>query len=177
MATIREIPDLPNVSWRDPDDHPMEDRTVRHSRFPMPLVALVSGVAILLAIIVGLAHAKKQNPPQPTAVQIQFTNVSITPAALADSVYLDAMLHNASSSDITGVQVNATFLGANGASLGTGNAAVQSVTDGTIIHKLNDRPIKPNESRPVRMYFEHNPGGWNHEVPDLTVTTVRGTTQ
>jgi len=36
-------------------------------------------------------------------------------------------------------------------------------------------PIKPNEARSVQIYFEHSPS-WNHEVPQLTVTIVTGTT-
>ena len=41
---------------------------------------------------------------------------------------------------------------------------------------LTQSPIKSNEARPIRIYFERAPKGWNRQIPELTVTTVTGTT-
>jgi hypothetical protein len=68
--------------------------------------------------------------------------------------------------------VNAQFLNKTGGELGTQTAVVQGLeSGGTTTRELAVSPIKPNEARSVRIYFEHTPKGWNHEVPQLTVTT------
>jgi hypothetical protein len=74
------------------------------------------------------------------------------------------------------VQVEAQFLGRNGPVLATETRPVESLTGATSSANLSQAPIKPNESRPVRIYFEHTPVGWNHRLPQLTVTNVTGTT-
>jgi hypothetical protein len=94
---------------------------------------------------------------------------------VGDSLYLDAMLRNVGNTEITGVQVNAQFLNGNGASAGNEDGVVQNSSGGTT-QDLTQAPIKPNDSRPVRIYFAHTPKGWNHEVPSLTVKNVTATT-
>jgi hypothetical protein len=37
-------------------------------------------------------------------------------------------------------------------------------------------PIKPNDSRNVRIAFTNVPQTWNHQLPDLSVSTVTATT-
>jgi hypothetical protein len=172
-----------NLPRRPKDDHARVE-IVKKSKFPWPVITLIAGAALLLAIIVVLPRAPRaknvptgaQIPQQPTASQIQLTNVRIVPAPLGDALYLEAVLHNAGNTEITGVEVNAKFIGANGVAAGNLNAAVQALFGGTASEDLTQAPIKPDESRPVRIYFEHTPRGWNHQVPALTVTTVTGTT-
>lgn len=89
---------------------------------------------------------------------------------------MTGILHNTGDTVITGVQVQAEFLGRNGPVLDTPTVPVQSLADRTNPHDLTRSPIKPNESRPVRIYFQHTPPGWNHQMPELTVTMVTGTT-
>lgn len=91
-------------------------------------------------------------PRQPTGEQIQLTQVQTVPSPVGDSLYLNAMLHNAGNSAITGAQVNAQFVGANGAIAGSTTGTVQAVFGGTSSEDLTKAPIKPNESRPVRIY-------------------------
>ena len=94
-------------------------------------------------------------------------------------MYLMGILHNTGDTVITGVQVEAQFLGRNGPILETLRAPVQGFVGGagaTTAQDLTQAPIKPNDSRPIRIYFEHTPRGWNHQLPQLTVTAVTGTT-
>jgi Protein of unknown function (DUF3426) len=184
MATNPKLPDYPDIPPRRSADQHGKVQMIRQSKFPWPLLGLIAGAALLIAIIAVLPkspHVSRtpsaaQVPPQPTAEQIQLTNVQIAPAPVGDSLYLNAILHNAGDTAITGVQVNAQFMSANGAVVGNTNGAVQAVFGGTSSEDLTQAPIKPNESRPVRIYFEHTPKSWNHQVPQLTVTTVTGTT-
>jgi hypothetical protein len=69
-------------------------------------------------------------------------------------------------------------MGNNGEVLETQTRPVQGVSgDGTgPVEDFTKSPIKPNQSRPFRVYFEHTPAGWNKETPALRITTVTGTT-
>jgi hypothetical protein len=184
MATNPKLPDYPNVLPRRPKDDHARVEMIRQSKFPWPPVALLAGAVLLIAIFLLLPRAPHlakapsgaEVPQQPTASQVQLTNVSIAPSPVGGSFYLNAVLHNAGSTALTGVQVNGQFKGPNGVSAGSSTAAVQAAFGGTASENLTQAPIKPNESRPVRIYFEHTPQGWNHQVPALTVTTVTATT-
>lgn len=185
MATNPKLPDYPGGSERRRTNEHAKVQMIRQSKFPWPLVALIVGAALIIAIISVLPRAPHvsrtpsaaQVPPQPTNAQIQLTNVRIDPAPAGNAIYLDAVLHNAGSTEITGVQVNGQFFDNTGKSLETEIATVQGVQGGaTTTQDLTQAPIRPNDSRPVRIYFDHLPNGWNHQVPQLTVTTVTGTT-
>lgn len=184
MATSPRMPDFPNIPPRRPEDEHSKIHTLRSkSKFPWPLLALIVGAAILatiIAVLPGGPHLRKQPvgaqvPAQPTVQQIQLTNVQLVPSPVGDAIYISVVLHNAGNYDITGVQVSAQFLNNNGGIAGTETGAVQSV-NGTTTEDLTKAPIKPNEARPVHLYFEHTPKGWNHELPNVKVTTVTGTT-
>ena len=91
------------------------------------------------------------------------------------------MLHNTGNTAITGVQVRADFFGANGKNLESEMRPVEGIAGGTATQgmaaqNLTEAPIQPNQSRPIRISFERTPSGWNHQLPQLTVTTVTGTT-
>jgi hypothetical protein len=184
MATNPKLPDYPNIPPRKPVDDHTKVRTIRQSKFPWTIVAIIIGAALLIAVIGFFpkgprkvtAPAGAQIPPQPTAAQVEFTNVELEPSPAGGALYLKAMLHNAGDTAITGVQVGARFLGADGKSAGNTIGKVEGVTGGTTAEDLTKAPIQPNESRPVRIYFPQVPSGWNHEMPALTVTTVTGTT-
>jgi hypothetical protein len=145
---------------------------------------LIGAAALLVAIFALLPKAPHlttpptgaQVPQQPTADQVQLTDVKLAPAPVGGAAYMTALLHNTGNTAITGVQIQAKFLGRNGPVLDTLTVPVQGLADRTTTQDLTKSPIRPNESRPVRIYFEHTPAGWNHQLPELTVTTVTGTT-
>jgi hypothetical protein len=101
--------------------------------------------------------------------------LQIVPAPTGGALYLNAVLHNAGNSAITGAQVTAQFEGKNG-TLKTVTAPVQGMQGTANATDLTQDPIKPNESRPVSIYVDRPPTGWNHQVPEITVQTVTGTT-
>ncbi|MGE5207653.1 MAG: DUF2393 family protein [Chlamydiota bacterium] len=151
-------------------------------RFPWPLIAIIIAAAILAALIWWLPQTpKKQLPPnaatvpaQPTGNQIQLTNLKMTPSPVGSAFYVEGMLYNNGNSDITGVQVQAKFQGANGQVLETQTRPMEGVVGNSAseVQNLVQAPIKPNQSRAVRVYFDHYPAGWNKQMPDLKVTTV-----
>ena len=183
MATNPKLPDYPDIPPRKPADH-TKVRMIRQSKFPWSIVVIIIAAALIISVIGFFpkgprkvtAPAGAQIPPQPTAAQFEFTGVQIDPSTVGDALYLKGVLHNAGDTAITGVQVNAQFMGPNGTVAGSELSKVQAVFGGTSAEDLTQAPIKPNESRPVRIYFEHAPRGWNHQLPALTVTAVTGTT-
>jgi hypothetical protein len=184
MATNPKLPDYPDIPPRRPANEHAKVQMIRKNNFPWPLLILLSGVALLIAIFALLPRvshltqppAGAQGPQQPTADQVQLMNLKIATAPVGGSVYMTGILRNTGNSAITGVQVQAEFLGRNGPVLDTLTVPVQSLADRTNPQDLSQSPIKPNEARPIRIYFQHTPAGWNHQMPELTVTTVTGTT-
>jgi hypothetical protein len=183
MATNPKLPDYPDIPPRRIANDHAKVHMIRQSKFPWPLLALIAGAALLIAIIAVLprgphvtkAPAGAEIPKQTTAEQIQLMSVQTVPSTVGGALYLGAMLHNTGNTAITGAEVNAQFLGRTGETLGAANGTVQAAS-GAVGQDLTQVPIKPDETRPVRIYFEHTPKGWNHQVPVLTVTTVTGTT-
>lgn len=189
MATNPKLPDYPNIPPRRSDGEYAKVQVIKKSKFPWLIVGLIAGAALLIAIIALLPKAPHvttpptgaEVPQQPTAEQVQFTNMKLTRAPVGGAAYLTGILYNTGNSAITGVQVQAQFLGRNGPILDTVTKPVKGIVGGGSAGAVTDQdltqaPIKPNESRPIRIYFEHTPTGWNHELPQLTVTTVTGTT-
>lgn len=184
MAANPNLPDFPDIPPRRPKDDHAKLQLVKQGKFPWPIVAFVIGLAILAAIILYIALPSNTRrpaagsviPAQPTAQQIQFTNINIATGPAGGALYVEAVLHNAGNSEIIGVQVEGQFFGDKGQSLETENGSLQVVTQAGGAEDLTQAPIKPQESRAVRIYFVHLPRGWNHQPPQLRVTTVSGTT-
>lgn len=184
MATNPKLPDYPEIPKRRSENAHAKVQIIRKSKFPWPILILIAGAALLMAVFALLPrtpHLTKsptgaQVPQQPTADQVQLTNLKLAPSPVGGAAYMTAILHNTGTTTITGMQVQAEFLGRNGPVLGTLTAPVEGLVNRTTPQDLTQAPIQPNESRPIRIYFEHIPAGWNHHMPNITVTTVTGTT-
>ncbi len=174
MATNPKIPEQRDI-------HP-KFRLQPKTRIPWPWVAVVIAGLLLLAMIIYLPRAPRQEmpanaaqvPPQPTGSQIQFTNLKVVPAPVGGSVYLQGMLVNQGQTAINGVLVEAAFKDAKGTTLETLQRPVEGVVGGSnaTTQPLTDAPIKPSEARPVRIAFDQVPNGWNHSLPTLSIVSV-----
>lgn len=183
MATNPKIPQIPRQKY--PDDH-AKLQLVKKSRFPWVIVALGVVAAIIIAIVLYLPRmprvtpspAAAQVPAQPTNAQVQLTDLTMTPAPTGGAFYLQGTVHNAGMTAITGLQVRATFNNSAGQALAAQTSAVKAVSgsSGAQVEDFTQSPIQPNQSRPFRAYFDHYPAGWNHEIPQLSVTEVTATT-
>lgn len=184
MATNPKLPDYPDIPRRRSENEHAKVQMIRKSKFPWPILILIGAAALLIAIFALLPRTphlttpptNAQVPQQPTADQVQLTNLKLAPAPVGGAAYMTGILRNTGNTAITGVQVQAKFLGRNGPILDTVTVPVQGLADRTTPQDLTKAPIQPNEPRPIRIYFEHTPAGWNHQMPELTVTTVTGTT-
>ena len=187
MATNPQYPPQkgPQEVKRYKDDHAKLQVPPRRA-FPWTIIAIIIAAAILAALIYWLPqtpHRHKpptaaQVPQQPTGNQVQFFNLKMQPAPIGSAFYLDGLLQNNGPTDITGLQVQAEFLGTNGQILETQTRAAQEITpegNGPAAD-FTQAPIKPGQSRPFRLYLDHYPAGWNKQMPQLKVTAVTGTT-
>src|SRR3569833_2348294 len=99
----------------------------RKKKLPWQPVALIAAGLMLVAVPAKLPTTPKkvqppsaaQIPPQPTPGQVQLSSVQLTPAPVGSSLDMQAMLQNNCNTDITGIQVQANFKGANGQNVGT----------------------------------------------------------
>ena len=179
MATNPQYPE-PRGPRRVPERP--ELKTLKKGKIPWVLIAIIVAAAILAGLIWWLPQTpQRQTPPaaaqvpqQPTANQIQLTNLAVQHAPVGAAFYLSGILHNQGNTEISGVQVEATFLGVNGAHLETQTRPMVGFTGPNENQAQNfaQSPILPNQSRPFRIYFDHYPSGWNQQIPELKITTV-----
>lgn len=153
-------------------------------QFPWMILALIVAAAILAAIIAWMPRAPHTSAPpiaaevpqQPTGNQIQFTDLKIQPAPTGGAFYLVGVLHNQGKDVITGAEVQAGFKDANGQTLETQTQPVEGLKNPpSDVEDLTKVPVKPNDWRAFRIYFEHPPAGWNKQMPELKITAVTGT--
>ncbi len=187
MATNPQYPQHkgPQEVKRYKDDHARLQVPPRRV-FPWTLLAIVIAAAILAALIYWLPQtphrhrppSAAQVPQQPTGNQVQFFNLKMQPAPVGSAFYLDGLLQNNGQTEITGVQVQAQFQGNNGQVLETQTRAAQEITaqGQGATEDFTKAPIKPGQSRPFRLYFDHYPAGWNKQIPQLKVSAVTATT-
>jgi hypothetical protein len=156
----------------------------RKKQFPWPVVALIAAALLLVAVLAKLPTTPKkvqppsaaQIPPQPTPGQVQLSRLQLTPAPVGGALNMQAMLQNNGNTDITGIQIQANFKGENGQNAGTEVTKAQVVgNDNATAQDLTISPIKPNQTVPIRLRFDHYPSNWNKRMPELIVTQVTGT--
>jgi hypothetical protein len=86
---------------------------------------LLAAILIVFIALLPRAPIKRpvpnaaEIPQQPTAAQVQLTNLSIIPAPTGGALYMDGSIFNSGNTQINGVQVQATFKSANGQNLET----------------------------------------------------------
>ena len=61
MATNAKLPDLPDIPPRRPENEHAKVQMIRQSKFPWPIVILIAGAALLLAIFALLPRAPQAN--------------------------------------------------------------------------------------------------------------------
>lgn len=183
MATSPQFP--PNMPPRGPHEVP-KLQVPKRKGFPWPLLAIIVAAVILIALIFWLPRIPHTGsmptgasvPAQPTASQIQLSGFRMTAAPAGAAFYLDGMLSNNGNTDVTGVQAQVNFLGSNGQVVGSETRPLGELSERTDLKSedLVQNPVKPSASRPVRIYVDHPPANWNKQMPELSVTTVTGTT-
>jgi hypothetical protein len=86
-------------------------------------------------------------------------------------MYIYARLSNAGTTTINALRVNVAFPSDSARPAGAVTANVESYDNGEA-QPLASNPIKPNQTRDVRISVEGVPAGWNHQIPEIKVQDV-----
>jgi hypothetical protein len=131
----------------------------------------------LLAVVVYFSHShsttESSASPIPTEEQkayfrqLEFTDMHMSVAQnfLGDNVtYLDAQVRNMGTKTVRRLDLDLTFVD-----------MLSQVILRERAYPISSRtpPLKPGESRPFRVTFEHIPADWNQAVPATTPVYVQ----
>ena len=176
MATQPKIPESRQPV--QPPQFPVEKK-----QFPWPLVILVVAAAILALLLFALPRAPRakappaaaQVPQQPTGHQIELSELKIVPEPTGGAFYLTGQLMNTGNTSISGIEAEIDLQNSAGQTLIRENLPVESVMGNPPREQfLVDAPIKPQEKRVFRIHVSEVPAGWNHQVPQVKILDVTG---
>ncbi len=153
------------------------------SGVPGTVLAVIIAAVLLAAIIYFMPRAPKASPPkpaaevptQPTPGQIQVQGVNLAIAPNGNAVTLQGVMTNNSGQVVNGLAADVVFRGNDGTILSTEQGKIYSLKkagNGLVPDDLVKAPLKPNDTRPFRVEVSRVPQGWNHQEPELRITTV-----
>lgn len=151
----------------------------------MPGVVLGILVALILlgALVYFLPRTPKNRPPataaqvpaQPVPGELQLQGMQLVAGPTDGAYYLDGNVTNTGPHSITGIIADVKLRN-------TQNQVVLDVQrplEGMAVHDhglvsdpLTKDPIKPNDTRPVRLGLDNVPSSWNHNLPEIRIVTV-----
>lgn len=150
---------------------------------PGVIIAIIVALILLAAIFYFMPRAPKATPPKPAADmpvqpvpgQIEVQNVNMSMAPNGRAMTLQGMMTNHGGQVINGIAARVLFRGNDGTVLANeiGKVyALKKVGDDLVPDDLTKAPLKPNDTRPFRVEVADVPQGWNHQAPELQITTV-----
>lgn len=166
------------------------------SAVPGVVLAIVTAVLLLGAIFyfmprapkAGMAPAGAVTPAQPAGSQLAISGVKMSVAPTGGAINLDGQLTNSSPNAVNGVMAEINFKLKNG-QLASIQRPVQGIAVGKPSNEgkhadtgkvtgdtedLTKAPIRPNETRPVRITVDQVPATWNHEIPQVRIVETTG---
>lgn len=174
MATNPRTPNLRPVPT-------LAEQKKKKSAAPwVPLGILVAAI-LLLALIFYLPHTPRASvgpqgavvPAQPVNGQIQISNVRLSPAPTGGQMYIYATMHNSGSTTVNGVRARVVFDDQDSSKQEEVEGVAEVVQNGSGVGvNMVDDPIKPNESRDVRIPVQNVPATWNHRLPTIQILDV-----
>jgi hypothetical protein len=188
-------PRFPEPSQFKPKGPKLVDRPERpNGAMPGVVLAIVTAILLLAAIFYFMPRGTRA---QGTATaqsaagqQLQISDMTMSVAPTGGSINLDGQLTNGGSTPINGVMAQIGFRLSNGQTA-TVQSPVQGIAIGRLAKKgeqadtgrvtgdtedLAKAPIKPGETRPVRITVDDVPADWNHQIPEVRVVATTGTT-
>jgi hypothetical protein len=183
MATNPRIPPEDRNTARGGRPELVPGRPKPVSAAPGVWVAIIVAAVLLAAIIYYLPRAPKKTPPptageipvQPANNQLQFSNLKITLAPTGGAMNLDGQVMNAGDRPILGATVELTFRDNTGKAIETVDRPIEGMVqkNGALVtDEFGADPIKPNQPRLFRVTVDRVPAGWNHQMPEMKITTV-----
>lgn len=145
--------------------------------FPWDVAMIVVAALVAAAILVAIRWTTIHGPAAASGQalqEIQLTDVQMAPAPVPGAFYLDGVLHNNGKSQISAVEVQATFVSASGKIVDKATRSAQGIVGGSggDVEDLKSAPLKSGEQRRFRVFFGSHPPQWNRQVPPLRVTNA-----
>ena len=185
MATNPRIPSDPRIpEKKGPEVVPPRLSPKRPgSGVPGVLFAIVVAAALIAAIVYYMPRAPKKSPPptgsqvpvQPTANELQFSNLQLKIGPAPNEMTLQGQVMNAGERPILGSTVQLGFLGADGRVVGTTVKPLEGMVEKNGVLQPDDwgnDAMRPNQQRAFRVVVDPVPAGWNHQMPSMAVLTV-----
>ena len=89
-------------------------------------------------------------------------------------MYIDAMVQNTSAQTVNGIVAQVRFRAPDGSVTHAVEVPVQLVqqSGARTTQDLASAPIKPNDTRPIRIAIDRVPQNWNRQMPEIQVSAV-----
>lgn len=146
------------------------------------ILALITAALILGAIVYFMPRAPKASPTPtaaevptgPAAGMLQLNNPKLTTSSAGNSMYIDAMVQNTSAQTVNGIVAQVRFRAPDGSVTHAVEVPVQLVqqSGARTTQDLASAPIKPNDTRPIRIAIDRVPQNWNRQMPEIQVSAV-----
>jgi hypothetical protein len=149
---------------------------------PWMIAGSVVAVIALLLIVGSRSHKVVSTTPDAYASQLALNNITLSQSSnMAGSqlTYVDGTITNHGDRTVTGVTVHTIFHGA-GDTTGASQPQGETLALNLITSRepyvdtapVSTNPIKPGESRPFRLIFDHVSADWDQKNPDIQVMQV-----
>lgn len=188
MATNPKIPYQPERQ----DIHKVEAQTQLEPPRSVwrGVIMAIAVAAILIGVFVFKKPVAQKVSPTPskaivsdqsTGNAIQIQSLQMAPPPLdGNSLVLQGQLINAGQQPLTGINMNVTFKGQDGRVLLAAAYPIEildvsergSTAKVTNSQPTGVEPSKPNDVHPFRMKMDRVPKGWNHQMPDVSITEI-----
>jgi len=165
-----------------PNPNPLRPKR-RRGGVPGLIVGIIVVLALLAAVVYFLPRTPKHRAPasaaqvstEPVPGELQLQGMQLIEGPTDGSFYLEGTVTNNGPHAITGIIANLKLRGSqNGVVMD-----VQRPLDGMAMRDrrlvpdpLTKDPIKPDDTRPVRLSLENVPPDWNHNLPEVQIVTV-----
>ena len=147
------------------------------------ILAIVTAVLILGAILYFMPRAPKASPAPtsaeepngPAAGMLQLSNPKMTTAPNGQSMYIQATVQNTSQQTINGIVAQVRFRTQDGTVARAVSVPVQLLQQeggARVSQELTSAPLKPNDTRPIRIAIDRVPQNWDHQMPEIQVRAV-----
>jgi hypothetical protein len=186
MATNPRIPPEERQERKAPQLVPDHDRIKPKrpgSSAPGVIIGILVALALLAAVVYFMPRSPRNRPPataaeapaQPVPGELQMQGMQLIAGSADGSYYLDGKVTNTGPHSITGIMAEVKLRN----NLNEVILDVQRPLEGMIVKNhdlvsdpLTKDPIKPNDTRPIRLSLDNVPPKWNHNLPDIHIVTV-----
>lgn len=150
---------------------------------PGLLIGILVALALLAAVVYFMPRNPKNRPPaaaaqvpaQPVPGELQLQGMQLIDGPDDSSVYLDGNITNTGPHAITGIMADVKLRDAQNKVILDVQRPLQGMAmkdHSLVADPLAQDPIKPNDTRPIRLALNNVPREWNHNLPQVQIMTV-----